>query len=82
MPEDTEELALPLQGFKVKLMPFDFIYAMTDSGVEAGVAEKLLYRFQKYRQRWFDCIDASFIYDYQKVQFKSIIGTRLYTLLK
>lgn len=82
MPEDAEELALPLQGFKMKLMPFDFVYAMTDSGLDAGVAEKLLLRFQKYRQRWFDCIDSSFITEEQKTQFKTIIATRLNTLLK
>ena len=82
MPEDAEELALPLQGFKMKLMPFDFVYAMTDSGLDAGVAEKLLLRFQKYRQRWFDCIDSSFITEEQKTQFKTIIASRLNTLLK
>lgn len=82
MPEDTEELALPLQGFKMKLMPFDFVYAMTDSGLDAGVAEKLLLRFQKYRQRWFECIDVSFIKEEQKTLFKDIIANRLDTLLK
>lgn len=82
MPEDTEELALPLQGFKTKLMSFDFIYAMTDSGLDAGVAEKLLLRFQKYRQRWFECIDVSFIKENQKTLFKDIIANRLDTLLK
>lgn len=63
-------------------MPFDFIYAMTDSGLDPGVAEKLLQRFHKYKQRWFECIDVSFIHDDQKVQFKNIITTRLDTLLK
>lgn len=82
MPEDTEELALPLQGFKIKLMSFDFIYAMTDSGLDANVAEKLLFKFHKYKERWFDCIDTSFIKEEQKAQFKKIISTRLDTLLK
>lgn len=82
MPEDTEELALPLQGFKKKLMSFDFLYAMTDSGIDHKVAERILLRFQKFKQQWYECIDRSFIRDEQKVQFKSLISERLDTLLK
>lgn len=80
MPEDTEELALTLQGFKRKLMPFDFIHAMEDSGIATNVAERTLARFQKFREKWFGCIDASFITDEQKATFKSIIEQRLDTL--
>ena len=82
MPEDTEELALPLQGFKKSLMPFDFIYAMTDSGVEQKVAERIIKRFQKYKDPWFECIDKSFITENQKQHYKSIITKHLDTLLK
>lgn len=82
MPEDTEELALPLQGFKTKLMSFDFIYAMTDSGIETKMAERILNRFQKFKKPWFECIDASFITLEQKVEFKKIITSRLETLQK
>ena len=82
MPEDTEELALPLQGFKKSLMPFDFIYAMTDSGIEQKVAERIIQRFRKYKSPWFACIDRSFISESQKQQYKSIITKHLETLLK
>lgn len=82
MPEDTEELALPLQGFKKGLMSFDFKYAMVDSGVEEKVAERIIGRFQKYRNAWFDCIDMSFVTDRQKDEFKQLIAKRLDTLLK
>lgn len=82
MPEDTEELALPLQGFKKKLMPFDFKYGMIDSGLEQKVAERILQRFQKFKQPWFECIDSSFIKDDQKVLFKELISLRLTTLQK
>jgi len=82
MPEDTDELALPLQGFLKKLMSFDFIYAMTDTGVDQKVAERILKRFHKYKSPWFDCIDASFITEEQKVQYKNLISNRLDTLLK
>ncbi len=82
MPEDTDELALPLQGFLKKLMSFDFIYAMTDTGVEQKAAERILQRFQKYKSSWFECIDASFIKAEQKIQYKNLINNRLETLLK
>lgn len=82
MPEDTEELALPLQGFKKGIMSFDFIYAMTDSGVEQKAAERILQRFQKYKALWFECIDRSFIREEQKAAYKAIISKRLETLLR
>lgn len=82
MPEDTEELALPLQGFKKMLMPFDFIYAMTDSGVNEKVAERMLKNFLKFKTAWFECIDSSFINEEQKQQLKSLITRRLETLQK
>lgn len=82
MPEDTEELALPLQGFKKSLMSFDFMYAMVDSGVEKKAAERILQRFQKYKDSWFECIDNSFIQEDQKSLYKEIISKHLNTLLK
>lgn len=82
MPEDTEELALPLQGFKKGLMPFDFIYAMTDSGVAPKAAERILARFQSYKEAWFACIDNSFLTEEQKTRYQAIITKRLETLLK
>lgn len=82
MPEDTEELAIPLQGFKKKLMPFDFIHAMEDTGLDRTVAERIVAKFQKFRKPWFDCIDASFITDEQKCDYKKLITSRLDALLK
>ncbi len=82
MPEDTEELAIPLQGFKKKLMPFDFVHAMEDTGIDKIVAERMIGKFQKYREPWFDCIDASFITEEQKRDYKNLISNRLDVLLK
>ena len=82
MPEDTEELGMTLQGFKKGIMSFDFIHAMEDHGIDTKVAERIVARFQKYKQPWFDCIDDSFITDEQKEQFKLLIERKLDTLLK
>lgn len=79
---DTEELAITLQGFKKKLMSFDFIHAMEDTGVDRTVAERIVGRFQKYRKTWIDCIDVSFITEEQKRNYKMLITSRLDALLK
>lgn len=63
-------------------MPFDFVYAMTDSGVDQKAAERIIKRFQRYKIPWFDCIDSSFVKEEQKIQFKNLIASRLEALLK
>ena len=82
MPEDTEELALPLNGFKKKLMRMDFMQAMEATGLSTQVAERILNRFTSLTSKWFVCIDASFITDAQKAQFKTLIQQRIEVLQK
>ena len=82
MPEDTEELALPLNGFKKKLMRMDFMQAMEATGLSTQVAERILNRFTKLTSKWFACIDTSFISEEQKVRFKTLIQQRIEVLRK
>lgn len=82
MPEDTEELALYINGFKKKLMREDFIEGMLSSGLDEVVANRILDRFHKYQKAWNETIDASFVTDEQKYQFKMLITQRLATLGK
>lgn len=82
MPEDTEELALPLNGFKKKLMGMDFIQAMEETGISGQVAKRILQRFTLLTDKWFTCIDESFVTEEQKTQYKKLIETRLETLSK
>lgn len=77
MPEDTEETALVLQGFNKKLMKSDFIHAMEDSGVDEKVIHRIISRFAKCRDSWFDFIDCSFITEVQKQKLKNLIDERL-----
>ena len=77
MPEDTEELAMTLQGFKKKLMDFDFRHAMESTGVDEKVIQRILLRFQPFKEKWFMYIDQSFVTDEQKEQFKKLIDERL-----
>lgn len=80
MPEDTEELALSLGGWKKKIMREDFIESMISSGLEEIVANRILDRFQKCQNKWDEIIDASFINAEQKKQFQLLISNRLNTL--
>lgn len=82
MPEDTEEMALPVNGFKKKLMVMDFIQAMEATGVTHQVALRVINRFPPLQEKWFACIDDSFISASQKVQFKELIKKRLEAIKK
>lgn len=80
MPEDTEELALPLNGFMKKLMAMDFVQAMEATGLTEQIAHRMMNRFTTLQDKWFTCIDESFISEQQKIQFKALISERIATL--
>lgn len=80
MPEDNEELALSLNGWKKKIMREDFMESMLASGVDAVVAKRILDKFRKYQSKWNEIIDASFISDDQKILFKALISKHINTL--
>lgn len=80
MPEDTEELALPLNGFQKKLMRMDFMQAMEATGLSPQVAERVINRFIDLPRKWFPCIDISFVSDEQKASFKALILQRMEVL--
>ena len=77
MPEDTEELALALNGKKRKLKKSDFITAMQASGLEEKVVENIFRKFLKVKGKWFDFINLSFLSDDMKERYKSIIDEKL-----
>ena len=77
MPEDTEELALALNGKKRKLKKSDFITAMQASGLEEKVIENIFHKFLKVKDKWFDFINLSFLSDDMKERYKSIIDEKL-----
>ena len=82
MPEDTEELALSLNGWKKKLMRDDFMAGMVSTGLDQIVANRILDRFQKCSGKWNEIIDMSFVTDEQKEGLKALIKQRLVTLGK
>ena len=77
MPEDTEELALTLNGKKRKIKKTDFVTSMQASGLEDKVIEKIFNKFAKAKEKWSELIDLSFLPDDMKEAFKALITQRL-----
>ena len=77
MPEDTEELALTLNGKKRKIKKTDFVASMQFSGLEDKIIENIFRRFAKAKDKWFEFIDQSFLPDAMKESFKTIIAEKL-----
>ena len=77
MPEDTEELALTLNGKKRKLKKADFTTAMQASGLEEKVIANLFNKFPKIHDKWMAFISLSFLPDEIKESYKQLIAERL-----
>lgn len=80
IPEDTEELALTLNGKKRNLRKDDFTKVIVASGIEPKVMENMAKRFRKALPKWFEIIDASFIPNAMKRQYKQLILQRMIML--
>ena len=77
MPEDTEELALTLNGKKRKFKKADFVTSMQASGMEEKVINNIFAKFTKAKDKWFEFIDLSFLPNEMKEEFKAIIAEKL-----
>ncbi len=77
MPEDTEELALTLNGKKRKIKKTDFIVSMQASGLENKIIENLFRKFLKAHSKWMEFIDLSFLSDEMKETYKTLITEKL-----
>ena len=77
MPEDTEELALTLNGKKRKIKKEDFVTSMQASGLEDKVINNIFAKFAKAQEKWFVFIDQSFLPNEIKEAFKTIIAKRI-----
>ena len=77
MPEDTEELALTLNGKKRKIKKVDFIVSMQASGLEDKVINNIFAKFTKAKDKWFEFINLSFLPSEMKEGFKVMIAEKL-----
>ena len=73
MPEDTEELALTLNGKKRNIKKKDFIKAFANSGLNERVINNIFARFQSTLPKWNDFIGISFLSREMKLRYKDLI---------
>ncbi len=77
MPEDTEELALTLNGRKRKIKKADFEVAMQASGLDRKVMDNVFNKFLKAQDKWFEFINSSFLTDDMQERYRVIIADKL-----
>jgi serine/threonine-protein kinase HipA len=80
MPQDTEEMALTLNGKKRKIKRSDFVKSITASGVDMKIIENTAKRFTKALPAWFECIDHSFLPKDMQKRYKNLILKRMILL--
>lgn len=80
MPEDTEELALTLNGKKRKIKKADFLKAMKASGLNDKVIENIAKKFRRSIVKWLNLIEASFLTDNTKKKYKRLILSKTLAL--
>ncbi len=76
-PEDTEELALTLDGRKKKISRNNFVRAMESSGLESKVIENIIKKFMDAAPKWYDFIDISFLSQELRDNYKAEIASNL-----
>ena len=77
MPEDTEELALTLNGKKRKLKKADFVMSMRASGLDEKVIENLFKKLLKVETKWMEFISLSFLPEEMQISYKDMISIKL-----
>jgi len=77
IPEDTEELALTLNGKKRKLDRNDFEKTFSQSGLDSKVINNLFLRFEKVLPQWQAFIEISFLSEEQKTKYNGLIKEKL-----
>ena len=80
-PDDTEELALTLNGKKRCISRKDFVEAASRSGVSEKILDGLIAHFEKCLPSWEKKIDESFLSDGMKTDYKELISQRMNKLL-
>lgn len=80
MPEDTEELALTLNGKKRKINRKDFETAMLASGMNAKSVMNVFNRFEKACHEWESIISISFLPDSMKTAYLEKISAMMQRL--
>ena len=76
LPEDTEELALNLNGKKRKIRKVDFEIAMKNSNIDEKAIANIFKKFKRTIPLWEEMIDKSFLSNEIKTKYKIIIAEK------
>ncbi|WP_317164095.1 HipA domain-containing protein [Cryomorpha ignava] len=76
LPDDTEDLALNLNGKKQKIKRNDFNLAMQRAGIPPKAIDNLWNRIEKGMANWPELIDNSFLTQERKVEFKELVDKK------
>lgn len=76
-PEDTEEMALTLNGKKRKLKKQDFVAAMNTLKIAEKQQQNIFDKMTKALPEWLAWIDRSFMSESYKEQYKFILAERI-----
>jgi serine/threonine-protein kinase HipA len=86
---DSDELAMPLEGYGVEddeaLVGFNrssFLHAMVNSGITEKISERIIDKMVQSSNKWNNIIDTSFIADELKINYKALVSERLKRLEK
>jgi serine/threonine-protein kinase HipA len=80
IPEDSEELALTLNGKKRKLTRQDFEQAMLASGLNEKATSNIFDKFQRHYQQWESIIRSSFLPEDMQKTYWQLIEQRMQQL--
>ena len=80
IPEDSEELALTLNGKKRKLTRQDFEQAMLASGLNEKATSNIFDKFQRHHQQWESIIRSSFLPEDMQKTYWQLIEQRMQQL--
>ena len=82
--KDNDELAMPLTGAGINnneaingFKRVDFIEAIISSGVEYKTANRIVDKLINCKAKWFDIINISFLSEYLKSKYKTLIDDRI-----
>ena len=76
MPEDTEELALALNGKKTHIRKKDFLIYAEQCGISKKSAEKMIYKIISMKSDYLKMCNSSLLPDYMKNRFTELIERR------
>jgi serine/threonine-protein kinase HipA len=75
-PADDEDLALTLNAKKKKISKKDFTTVFNSFKLDNKQQENIFNKMEKAKDKWFRCIDDSFMSDEFKVAYKELIKNR------